>query len=78
MLDRAESRLAESPRLGYEAAVFLCYRLSVRRAVAEGNGPHPFDTVAAMIEDPERSARAVLAELEERLATHDLDRIVDF
>jgi hypothetical protein len=31
-----------------------------------------------MIEDPERSARAVLAELEERLATHDLDRIVDF
>ena len=31
-----------------------------------------------MIEDPERSARSVLAELEERLATHDLDRIVSF
>jgi ketosteroid isomerase-like protein len=35
-------------------------------------------TVAAMTEDPERSARSVLAELEERLATHDLDQIVDF
>jgi uncharacterized protein (TIGR02246 family) len=31
-----------------------------------------------MTEDPERSARSVLAELEERLATHDLDRIVGF
>jgi uncharacterized protein (TIGR02246 family) len=31
-----------------------------------------------MTEDPERSARGVLAELEERLATHDLDQIVDF
>jgi len=31
-----------------------------------------------MIEDPERSARSVLAELEERLATHDIDRIVGF
>jgi uncharacterized protein (TIGR02246 family) len=29
-------------------------------------------------EDPERSARSVLAELEERLATHDLAQIVDF
>jgi hypothetical protein len=31
-----------------------------------------------MTEDPERIARSVLFELEERLATHDLDRIVDF
>ena len=31
-----------------------------------------------MTEDPERSARSVLAELEERLATHDIDRIVGF
>lgn len=31
-----------------------------------------------MTEDPERSARSVLTELEERLATHDLDRIVGF
>jgi uncharacterized protein (TIGR02246 family) len=31
-----------------------------------------------MAEDPERSALSVLAELEERLATHDLAQIVDF
>jgi uncharacterized protein (TIGR02246 family) len=34
--------------------------------------------VAAVTEDPEQGARSVLAELEERLATHDLDRMVDF
>jgi uncharacterized protein (TIGR02246 family) len=38
----------------------------------------PLDTVAVMTDDPERSARTVLAELEERPATHDFDRIVDF
>ena len=31
-----------------------------------------------MTEDPELSARVVLSELEERLATHDLDQIADF
>ena len=31
-----------------------------------------------MNEDPERTARTVLAELEERLATHDIDRIAGF
>jgi uncharacterized protein (TIGR02246 family) len=31
-----------------------------------------------MARDPERSARSVLAELEERLATHDLAQFVDF
>jgi uncharacterized protein (TIGR02246 family) len=38
----------------------------------------PLGTLALMIEDPEQGARSVLAELEERLATHDLDRMVDF
>jgi uncharacterized protein (TIGR02246 family) len=38
----------------------------------------PLGTLALMIEYPEQGARSVLAELEERLATHDLDRMVDF
>ena len=31
-----------------------------------------------MTEGPEQAARDVLAELEERLATHDLERMTDF
>jgi uncharacterized protein (TIGR02246 family) len=74
------SRAAGYPRVPASALKRQCASATARRCVEQlpqGNGP-TLDTVAAVTEDPERSARAVLAELEERLATHDLDQIVDF
>ena len=47
-----------------------------RNALVQGE--RVIGRVALVTRGPEQSARAVLAELETRLATHDLDQMVDF